>query len=113
METTLNQTIATSYTASGPQTSIFTRFISWCEAQQFNRVLWIGLALMGHGSIFTPITAMVVLTTNNSLPLFMLAIAAMAMTLVVNLAAQPTKITIPVLLLSILVDIGIIIASLA
>jgi hypothetical protein len=110
METTFNHTITTSYTESASQTSVFTRFLNWCEAQQFNRMLWIGIALMVHGSILTPLTVMVVLTTVNSLPLFVLSIAAMAMALVVNLAAQPTKISIPVFLLSVLIDLGIIIA---
>lgn len=113
MATTLNHTIATSYTSTASQISLFARFINWCEAQQFNRVLWIGIALMAHGSIFAPLTAMVVLTTVNSLPLLMLTIASMVMALVVNLAAQPTKVTIPVFFLSILIDIGIVIASLA
>jgi hypothetical protein len=113
MATTLNHTIATSYTSPASRTSVFASFINWCEAQQFNRVLWIGIALMAHGSILAPLTSMVVLTTVNSLPLFILTIASMAMALVVNLAAQPTKVTIPVFFLSVLIDLGIIIASLA
>jgi hypothetical protein len=36
----------------------------------------------------------------------------MAMALVTNLAALPTKITLPVFFLSVLIDLGIIIASL-
>jgi hypothetical protein len=54
---------------------------------------------------------MAVLMGGNSLPLFILAIVSMGMTLVTNLAALPTKITIPVFFLSILIDLGIVIAS--
>lgn len=108
--TTFNHTIATSYTEKASTTSIVTRFLNWCENQQFNRILWIGIALMGHGAILTPLTIMAVLMAGNSLALFMITISAMAMVLVVNLAAMPTKVTIPVLVLSILVDLGVLIA---
>ena len=48
--------------------------------------------------------------TGNNLYLFVVAIAAMGMTLVTNLAALPTKITIPLFILSLLIDLGIIIS---
>jgi hypothetical protein len=48
--------------------------------------------------------------TGNNLYLFVLATAAMGMTLVTNLAALPTKITLPVFVLSILIDLGIVIS---
>jgi hypothetical protein len=37
----------------------------------------------------------------------------MAMTVVTNLAAMPTRVTIPIFFLSVLIDLGIIIASIA
>jgi hypothetical protein len=93
--------------------SIFTRFMTWCNHQQHNRLLWLAIALMGHGCIITPITVVAALLSGTSLILFTLATAAMAMVLVVNLAALPTKITIPIFILSIFIDLGIIIASAA
>jgi hypothetical protein len=110
MATTLNHSIASNYTGSVSNTSVFSRFMNWCEAQQENRILWIGLGLAGHGCVITPITIFAVLMAGNSMALFMTAVFAMAATLTVNLAALPTKITIPVFVLSILVDIGIIAA---
>lgn len=104
--TTLTPSITRNYT----QPSVFTKFINWCERQQENRILWIGLALAGHGCIITPLTIFAVVMTGNSMGLFMTAVLAMAFTLVVNLAAQPTKVTIPVFILTILVDLGIIAA---
>ena len=56
---------------------------------------------------------MAVLLAGTNMFLFILAIVAMGMSLVTNLAAMPTKITIPVLVLSILIDIAIVIASVA
>jgi hypothetical protein len=54
---------------------------------------------------------MAVMLSGNSMFLWALVIGAMTMTLVTNLAALSTKITIPVFFLSILIDLGIIVSS--
>ena len=97
--------------AEPTKTSIWSRFINWTEGQQHNRLLWLGIALTGHGCILTPITIMAVLLAGTNLFLFVLALVAMGMSLVTNLAALPTRITIPVFILSILIDIVIIATS--
>jgi hypothetical protein len=51
--------------------------------------------------------------TGNSMLSWSFAIAAIGMSLITNLAALPTKITIPTFFLSILLDLGIIITSLS
>ena len=86
--------------------------MNWCENQNENRILWIGIALAAHGCIITPLTVMAVLLAGTNLFLFMLAIVAMGMSLVTNLAALPTRITIPVFFLSILIDVIIVISTL-
>jgi hypothetical protein len=111
METIITQNISYAQTIS--RESAWTRFINWCKDQQEARLLWLGIALAGHGCVLTPITVMIVLFGGLNFPLFMLAMVAMGMALVTNLAAMPTKVTIPVLFLSILIDIGIVIASVA
>jgi len=108
---TYPHTIATIYNERISYPSIFTRFMNWSNHQQHNRLLWLAIVLMGHGCIFTPITVVAALLSGTSLVLFTLATAAMAMVLVVNLAALPTKITIPIFILSLIIDLGIIIAS--
>jgi hypothetical protein len=91
------------------RTSLFSRFIALCEGQQENRLLWLALALGGHGCVLTPLTILLIVAfTGMNLVLFMAALAAMAMALIVNLAALPTKITIPVLFGSILIDLVVI-----
>jgi hypothetical protein len=45
--------------------------------------------------------------------LFMLCIVSMGMALVTNLAAMPTKITIPIFVLSVLIDLAVIISCFA
>lgn len=84
--------------------------MNWCDDQQKNRLLWLGVALSAHGCIITPITIMAVLLAGTNLSLFILALVAMGASLVTNLAAMPTKITIPVFILSTLVDIAIIVS---
>ena len=110
MNTALNPGIAT-YKESLVKPSIISRFITWTKNQQPNRLLWLGVALVAHGCIITPITISAVIFAGTNLVLFMSAIIAMSLVVVTNLAAMPTKITIPVFFFSILLDIAIIIAS--
>ena len=109
MATTINQTFSATHVGTS-HPSLFTTFINWCDKQQHNRLLWLGLALAGHGCVLTPLTIMAVLLAGTNLFLFMLGIIAMGIALVTNLAALPTKITIPVFILSIVIDIAIVIA---
>lgn len=94
-------------------TGLWTRFINWAASQEDNRFLWLALGVGGHGCAITIITMLVVMFTGNQFIFWPLAIAAMTMTLVSNLAAMPTRITIPIFFLSVLIDLGIIIASVA
>jgi hypothetical protein len=111
MNTTINPSIIRNFTEVNSHPSIFTRFMQWCENQQPNRLLWLGIALTGHGCILTPITVLFVLLAGTNLVLFILALVAMGMALVTNLAALPTKITIPVFILTIIIDLAIIFMS--
>jgi len=111
--TTFHSSIATNYSEKNQTTSAFARFINWCRDQQENRLLWIGIALVAHGCILTPITVFAVALAGNSLALLMLALIAMIVTLITNLAAMPTKITIPVFIFSVIVDIAILIACIS
>lgn len=111
--TTLHHSIATNYTQESSSVSVFKKFMNWCKGQEKNRLLWLGIALAAHGCIITPLTVMAVLLAGTNMFLFMLAIVAMGMALVTNLAAMPTKITIPVLAISIIIDIAIVIACIA
>ena len=106
----ISQALESGYVHQRTTPSLLTRFFRWCEDQQEARLLWLGIALTAHGCIFTPLTVMVVMFTGNNLYLFVAAIAAMGMSLVTNLAALPTKITIPLFILSLLIDLGIIIS---
>lgn len=109
METILNQTISTSYIETAhPRTSLWSRFMDYAKGQEHNRMMWIGIILAAHGCILTPIVVMLTLLTGPNFFLFMAAMVAMGIALVTNLAAMPTKITIPAFVLSILVDVVIV-----
>ncbi len=107
--TIYHHSIPAHYSEKTSSPSLITKFIRWCEGQQENRLLWLGIALAGHGCIITPLTVMAVLLAGTNLTLFILALVAMGIALVTNLAALPTKITIPALLLSVVMDIAIVV----
>lgn len=113
MATTTYRPIAVNtYNEGTLKTSLPARFIQWCKDQQENRLLWLGFALAGQGCFLAPAAIFVVLVTGGNFLLFMTALIAMAMTLVTNLAAMPTKITIPFFFASILLNIAVVITAL-
>jgi len=109
----MNHAFSTTYTEKAAKPGLVTKFMDWCKGQDENRFMWIGIVLAGHGCILTPLTVMAVLLAGTNMFLFMLCIIAMGMALVTNLAAMPTKITIPVFLLSVLIDIAVLISCFA
>jgi hypothetical protein len=92
--------------------STFRRFLRWCEGQERNRFGWLGLALAVHGCALTPITLFAIILSGNFIGFWVVALIAMGMALVTNLAAMPTKITIPTFLASIVLDLGVILTCL-
>ena len=111
--TSLSHAATTTLNKSFTAPSFISNFLSWCEKQENKRLLWVGAGLGLQGSAFAPITLMVIFLTGGSLVMLTLAAVALMMVLVTNLAAMPTKVTVPTLFLSILIDLGVIIACLA
>lgn len=99
------KTISVAHTYRAERVSLISKFMAWCHGQEKNRLLWLGVILTLHGCVITPLTVMAVLLAGTNLTLFMIAIVAMGMSLVTNLAAMPTKITIPVFALSVIIDL--------
>jgi hypothetical protein len=73
--------------------------------------MWLATGLAGHGCFITPVTLMAIMLSGNSMFLWALVISSMGIAVVTNLAALSIKITIPVLLLSVLIDLGVIVSS--
>lgn len=93
--------------------SLPARFIKWCESQEANRLGWLAIILAVHGCILAPLTVATIVLGGNSMVYWALTIGAMGIALVSNLAAMPTKITIPIFFLSVLIDLVIITICLA
>jgi hypothetical protein len=110
MDTAVRHVITPSYTETHYRFSLWKRFITWTKGQEENRMLWLALAIVGHGCIITIMTTVVIIFSGNHFIYWPFAIAAMGMSLVTNLSALPTKITIPIFFLSILIDLVIIVS---
>ncbi len=112
MQTVIQHRYAPAHSQANSKPSLWKRFMTWSDQQEKNRLGWTAFAIAGHGCVFTIFTVMVVLLTGNNFIFWPFIIGAMAACLIVNLAAMPTKITIPVLFLSLLIDVAIIAISL-
>lgn len=108
METTIQQSFAPTYSQSATKKSLWKRFINWADGQEENRFGWAAFAIAGHGCVFTIITVAVILVTGNNFIFWPIAISAMSASLITNLAAMPTKVTIPTLFITVLIDLAII-----
>ena len=93
--------------------SLFSKFITWCSGQEKYRLGWLGAILAIHGCVLTPITLFAVVLTGTNFVFYIATLVAMAMAVVTNLAAMPTKVTIPVFFLSVLIEIAIIVMALS
>lgn len=112
----MNPTIQSSFThpinEKTTRHSFWKKFIAWCEGQEKNRFGWLAASLTLHGCVLTILTIFIVILAGNPFIFWPFIIGAMGTVLVVNLAALPTKITIPVFFLSVLVDLAIIFSCL-
>ena len=109
METILQSTLVTKHIPTVERTSVISKFMSWCKGQEKNRLGWLGAIFAIHGCVLTPLTLFAIILSGTYFPFYIAALVAMGMTVVTNLAAMPTKVTIPVFFLSILIDIAVVI----
>ena len=110
---TIDQQKTTSFLPLFGRDNILQRFMKWAEDQNSNRLFWLGVALLAHASLLTPFTAMAVMVTSNNFALVMASLSAMGLALVTNLAALPTKVTIPAFFLSIVIDVVVVAITLS
>lgn len=109
------QLVNNNYT-TGPiaKAGLLQRFMTWCSTQEENRLLWLGIAVLGGIATVLPLTLIaVVFLANNSLTLWAITCTLNVLILVVNLAAQPAKVTLPVLFFVWFINAIIILYSLA
>lgn len=111
METTVKHLYA--HRHEDTRVSLWKKFITWCDYQEKYRLGWLAVAFTLHGCVLTIFTMFAVILAGNHFIFWPFVIAAMGATVVTNLAAMPTKITIPVFFFSVLVDLVIIISCIA
>jgi len=111
METTMKHVFV--HRQDVTKVSVWKKFIDWCISQEKYRLGWLAAALTLHGCVLTIFTMFAVVLAGNHFMFWPFIIGGMGITLIVNLAAMPTKITIPVFFFSVLVDLMIIMSCIA
>jgi hypothetical protein len=86
-------------------TGFITKFLAWCNLQEKNWFLWLGIALMVSIGTVVPLTLFAIICgANNDFTLWVIVCVTNVPVLVVNLAGQPTKVKLPVLFFAWFVD---------
>jgi hypothetical protein len=111
METTAKHLYAHSLDTT--KTSVWKKFIDWCDSQNEYRIGWMIVTITLHGCVLSIFTMFAVILAGNHFIFWPFVIGAMGITLFTNLVALPTKITIPVFFFSVLIDLVIIISCIA
>lgn len=84
------------------------RFLQFAEKQQPNRFGWLAFALFAQGCLLAPVTILAIIHNGNSPGLWMACVLTFVVTEVTNLAAMPTKITIPIFFAGAIMDLFLI-----
>lgn len=96
-----------------PRKSVLTTFIKWSTKQEPKRLSWLATILVTQACIMVPVTLFVLSHTEMDFIFWVMPVIAIVMCLVTNLAALPTKITIPVFFISIAIDLFVLVSCLS
>lgn len=90
--------------------NLLERFISWCDAQEEKRFLWLAVGFIVNIGAVLPFTllALILIGINNHFALLMIVCCVNVPVLALNLAAQPTKVTLPSLFLAWVINAAVI-----
>ncbi|HSZ34736.1 MAG TPA: hypothetical protein VK772_15575 [Puia sp.] len=91
--------------------NLLTRFFAWTINEEKNRIAWAGISITVMTAILFPLTMTAILFNGLDFKLIIGAMSSLVLVLVTNLAALPTKYTIPAFLTGIIIDLVLIIAS--
>jgi hypothetical protein len=97
--------------AQKSQVHVIARFMEWIKKEEKNHIAWVGASIMVMSAVFFPITITAILLNGAIFTLVMGAVVSLAGVVITNLAALPTKYTIPALMMGILMDIVLIVIS--
>lgn len=93
------------------QYTFFDRFLDWTKKEEKNHIAWVGISITAMSAVFFPVTMSAILYNGAVFKLIIGAMISLALVVISNLAALPTKYTIPAFLLGIVIDFALIIAS--
>jgi hypothetical protein len=88
----------------------WTRFMNFAKDQERNRFGWLAAGITLQGCVLAPLTLFAIISNGNPFILWIPCIATLAVTEIVNLAAMPTRITIPVLFSGIIINTLVVLA---
>jgi hypothetical protein len=87
--------------------SAVSRFFKWAAGEDMERHIgWVGITVTIMTAIFFPLTMTVILHNGASFALMVAAMVSLTLVVITNLAALPTKYTIPFFFLGILIDVA-------
>ena len=106
----VTRAIANNHSTTTAHDNVFTRFYNWTVRQEERRFMWLAFTFILQIGLALPCALLsVVYLGGNNFNLWLLACIVNVPSLALNLAAQPTKVTLPLLFLAWLVDAGIIV----
>ncbi|BAV04768.1 hypothetical protein FLA_0767 [Filimonas lacunae] len=82
--------------------------MQFAENQQNNHFGWLAFCFFAQGCLLAPLTILAIVNNGNDMGLWLACILAFVLTEITNLAAMPTKITIPIFTLGVITDIIIV-----
>jgi hypothetical protein len=100
---------AYTYHLAEKRPSALSRFFKWAASEDEERHIgWVGITITVMTAICFPLTTAVVLLNGAVFGLIVAAMVSLVLVVVTNLAALPTRYTIPFFFLGILVDLVVI-----
>lgn len=94
-----------SYVPGYVRPALIAKFMVWCDTQEKNSFLWLGIALVAGIGTVLPVTLFAItFIGDNDLALWITACAVNVPILVVSLAIQSTKVILPVIFFAWIVD---------
>ena len=99
------------YPAQVRRQKTISRFLTWLNQEEKNRIAWVGIGITAMAAVFFPLTMSAILFNGAAFSLIIGAMFSLALVVITNLAALPVKYTIPAFFLGISIDIVLIIAS--
>jgi hypothetical protein len=103
---------AKSYSVRKEKKSLWSAFILWATNEdKEHHIGWVGITITSMAAVFFPITMSVIMFNGAHFGMIIAGMMPLALVVTTNLAALPTRYTIPFFFLGILVDAGVIAAS--